>query len=88
MRTLVRGATPGRAVVAGAGLEEIVHTAGRGATLVLAGTEDDDHSSADALAATLPNGHYAGVPGNRTTAVSKPELGALIADFLDGYPER
>jgi pimeloyl-ACP methyl ester carboxylesterase len=139
VRMLVRGATPGRAVVAGMGLEWIVHTGGRSAffrrvltdpgsfehgspewmaeaflktvggdpvallqvldtivdtppealarirlpTLVVVGAEDDDHGSGEALAAALPDGRYAVVPGNHMSAVTKPELGAVIADFLE-----
>jgi pimeloyl-ACP methyl ester carboxylesterase len=140
LRMLVRGATPGRAIVAGMGLEGIVHTSGRGAyyrriltnlgtfaqgspewmaeaflktvggdpvallhildtfvdtpyealarigipTLVLAGAEDDDTGSAEALAAAVPDGRYVVVPGNHMSAVTKPELGAAIASFLGG----
>jgi pimeloyl-ACP methyl ester carboxylesterase len=135
---LARGATPRRAIVAGMGLEGIVHTGGRSAyfrrilgnlgtfergssewmaeaflkavggdpvallhvlgtfvdtprealahigvpTLVLVGAEDGDNGSAQALAAALPDGRYAAVPGNHMSAVTRPELGAAIADFL------
>ena len=138
VRMLVRGATPRRAMVAGMGLEGILHTGGRGAhfrniltnlgkhkpgsaewmaeafmktvggdpvallhvldtfedtprealsrieipTLVLTGAEDDDNGSAEALAAALPNGRYVTVPGNHMSAVTKPDLGAAMADFL------
>jgi pimeloyl-ACP methyl ester carboxylesterase len=138
IRMLVRGATPRRAIVAGMGLEGIVHTGGRSAyfrrilgnlgtfergssewmaeaflktvggdpvallhvlgtfvdtprealarigvpTLVLVGAEDGDNGSAQALAAALPDGRYAAVPGNHMSAVTRPELGAAIADFL------
>jgi hypothetical protein len=51
---------------------------------VLVGAEDNDHGSAEALSAALPDGRYAVVPGNHMSAVTKPELGAAIADFLDG----
>ncbi len=133
-----RGATPKRAIVAGMGLEGILHTGGRGGhfrniltnlgkhkpgsaewlaeafmktvggdpiallhvlntfedtsrealarieipTLVLTGSEDDDNGSAEALAAALPKGHYVVVPGNHMSAVTKPDLGAAMADFL------
>jgi pimeloyl-ACP methyl ester carboxylesterase len=139
VRMLVRGATPGRAIVAGTGLEGIVDAIDRGdhfrriltnlgsfgrgspewmaeaflktvggdpqallhvldtfvdtpaealariatPTLVLIGAEDDGHGSAEALAAALPAGRCAKVPGNHMSAVAKPELGAAIADFLD-----
>jgi pimeloyl-ACP methyl ester carboxylesterase len=138
VRMLARGATPGRAIVAGMGMEGIVHTGGRGAyfrriltnlgtfdqgspewmaeaflktvggdpaallhvlgtsvdtprealarigmpTLVLVGAEDRDNGSAQALAAALPDGRCAVVPGNHMSAVARPELGAAIADFL------
>jgi pimeloyl-ACP methyl ester carboxylesterase len=138
IRMLARGATPRRAIVAGMGLEGIVHTGGRSAyfrrilgnlgtfergssewmaeaflkavggdpvallhvlgtfvdtprealahigvpTLVLVGAEDGDNGSAQALAAALPDGRYAAVPGNHMSAVTRPELGAAIADFL------
>jgi pimeloyl-ACP methyl ester carboxylesterase len=52
-------------------------------TLVLTGAEDDDNGSAEALAAALPKGRYAVVPGNHMSAVTKPELGAAMAAFLE-----
>jgi pimeloyl-ACP methyl ester carboxylesterase len=138
IRMLARGAAPRRAIVAGMGLEGIVHAGGRNAffrriltnlgtfergspewmaeaflktvggdpvallhvlgtsvdtprealarigmpTLVLVGAEDDDTGSAQALAAALPDGEYAVVPGSHMSAVTRPELGAAIADFL------
>jgi pimeloyl-ACP methyl ester carboxylesterase len=138
IRMLVRGAAPRRAIVAGMGLDGIVHAGGRSAyfrriltnlgtfergspewmaeaflktvggdpvallhvlgtsvdtprealariampTLVLVGAEDDDNGSAQALATALPDGEYAVVPGNHMSAVTRPELGAAIADFL------
>jgi pimeloyl-ACP methyl ester carboxylesterase len=138
VRMLVCGATPKRALVAGMGLEGILHTGGRGShfrniltnlgkhkpgsaewmaeafmktvggdpvallhvldtfedtprealsrieipTLVLTGAEDDDNGSAQALAAAMPKGRYVVVPGNHMSAVTKPELGAAMADFL------
>jgi pimeloyl-ACP methyl ester carboxylesterase len=138
VRMLARGATPRRAIVAGMGLEGIIHAGGRSdyfrriltnpgtfergssewmaeaflktvggdpaallhvlgtfvdtprealapigmPTLVLVGSEDGDHGSAEALAAALPDGRYAVVPGNHMSAVTRPELGAAIADFL------
>ena len=53
-------------------------------TLVLSGAEDHDNGSAEALAAALPHGRYVAVPGNHMTAVTKPDLGAAIAEFLAG----
>ncbi|HWH22656.1 MAG TPA: alpha/beta hydrolase, partial [Allosphingosinicella sp.] len=52
-------------------------------TLVTAGSEDDDNGSAEAFAQILPNGRYVEVPGNHMSAVTKPELGTVIADFLE-----
>ncbi|MCO6007324.1 alpha/beta hydrolase [Actinoallomurus purpureus] len=139
VRMLTRGATPRRAIVAGMGLEGILHTAQRGGhfrriltnlgtfergssewmaeaflktvggdpvallgvldtftdtpadvlkrievpTLVLTGAKDDDNGSAEALADTLANARRTVVPGDHMGAVTKPELGTAIADFLD-----
>jgi len=52
--------------------------------LVVSGADDDDNGSAAQLAATLPAGIYVEVPGNHMSAVTKPELGAVIAAFLAG----
>jgi pimeloyl-ACP methyl ester carboxylesterase len=51
-------------------------------TLVLSGAEDHDNGSAAALAGLLPNGEHVEVPGNHMSAVTKPELGVALADFL------
>jgi pimeloyl-ACP methyl ester carboxylesterase len=53
-------------------------------TLVLTGADDHDNGSAEGLAAALPKGEYASVPGNHMSAVAKSELGTAIADFLGG----
>ncbi len=50
--------------------------------LILSGEEDQDNGPADALARLLPQGRYQEVPGNHMSAVTKPELGRTIADFL------
>jgi hypothetical protein len=50
--------------------------------LVLAGAEDRDNGSAEALAEILPNSRYVEVPGNHMSAVTKPDLGRAIANFL------
>jgi len=50
----------------------------------VAGKQDDDNGSAEALAAALPRGQAARVPGNHMSAVARPELGAVMAGFLDG----
>ncbi len=51
-------------------------------TAVICGTEDGDNGSAEALAALLPVAHYVPIPGTHMSSVTKPELGAAIADFL------
>jgi pimeloyl-ACP methyl ester carboxylesterase len=51
-------------------------------TLILSGAEDQDNGPAEALADLLPQGRYVEVPGNHMSAVTKPELGLAIADFL------
>jgi len=140
LRMLARDATPDRAVVAGMGLDGVLHATGRNGhfrrilenlgsfdrrsaegkaeaflrstgtdpfavlhllessvdtpreklaaidipVLVLAGAEDDDNGPAEALAAALPRGQAARVPGNHMSAVAQRELGLAIARFLDG----
>jgi pimeloyl-ACP methyl ester carboxylesterase len=51
-------------------------------TLVLSGAEDDDNGPAEALADLLPQGRYVEVPGNHMSAVTRPELGVAMAEFL------
>ena len=51
-------------------------------TLVVCGTEDHDNGSAERLTVALPNATYAPVPGTHMSAVTMPELGTVIADFL------
>lgn len=51
-------------------------------TLVLIGAEDNDNGSAESLAAALPNARVKVIPGNHMSAVTKPELGSAIVDFL------
>ena len=51
-------------------------------TLVVAGEQDDDNGSGAALAETLPDGRFVAVPGNHMSAVTRPQLGQAIADFL------
>ncbi|EOD63228.1 alpha/beta fold hydrolase, partial [Amycolatopsis vancoresmycina] len=132
---LARGARPGRAVVAGQGLDAVQRTTSRTGTyhraltalidgepvepgspaywlrqgggdpvalrhvlgthvptpdlhrittptLVLVGDEDDGHATADALAAALPNGRFARVPGTHFTAMSSAALTTAMAEFL------
>ena len=52
-------------------------------TLVLSGDQDEDNGSPQRLAALLPQGRFVAVPGNHMSAVTRPELGRAIADFLD-----
>jgi pimeloyl-ACP methyl ester carboxylesterase len=51
-------------------------------TLVLSGAEDRDNGPAEALADLLPDARYVEVPGNHMSAVTRPDLGLAIADFL------
>jgi pimeloyl-ACP methyl ester carboxylesterase len=52
--------------------------------LVLTGADDDDNGSGEALADAIPNARFAAVPGNHMSAVTKPELGQAMVDFLAG----
>jgi len=51
-------------------------------TLVVTGVDDDDNGSGAALADALPQATFREIPGNHMSAVTKPELGLAIADFL------
>lgn len=51
-------------------------------TLVVSGIEDQDNGPAEDLARLLPDASFVEVPGNHMNAVTKPELGRAIADFL------
>lgn len=53
-------------------------------TLVLAGAQDADNGSPQALAAALPRARCELVPGNHMSAVARPELGLAVAAFLAG----
>jgi hypothetical protein len=48
----------------------------------VAGEEDSDNGSHEALAQLLPHATRASVPGGHMSAVTKSELGLAIADFL------
>jgi pimeloyl-ACP methyl ester carboxylesterase len=52
-------------------------------TLVALGDQDERSDGAE-LAALLPNGHYAALPGNHGTAMVAPEFAATITGFLAG----
>lgn len=51
-------------------------------TLVIAGVDDHDNGSAEAVAEALSDGRYLAIPGNHMSAVARPELGDAIAGFL------
>lgn len=51
-------------------------------TIVIAGAEDYDNGSAQEVAELLPHGSFREVPGNHMSAVTRPELGDAIVDFL------
>jgi pimeloyl-ACP methyl ester carboxylesterase len=53
-------------------------------TLVLAGEEDEDNGSHRELAETIPGADLAEVPGGHMSAVTKPELGNALANWLGG----
>jgi len=52
--------------------------------LLVCGTEDDDNGSAPDLAAALPDGRYAPIPGNHMSSGTKPDLGGAMIAFLRG----
>jgi pimeloyl-ACP methyl ester carboxylesterase len=51
-------------------------------TLVLAGAEDQDNGPSEELADFLPHARFQEMPGNHMSAVTKPDFGRAIADFL------
>ena len=51
-------------------------------TLVVCGADDQDNGSAPTLAARMPQAELVTIPGNHMSAVTKPDLGSAIADFL------
>ena len=51
-------------------------------TLIVCGVDDQDKGSAAALAAAIPQARYVELPGNHMSAVTKPDLGRAMADFL------
>ncbi|WP_298673790.1 alpha/beta fold hydrolase [uncultured Sphingomonas sp.] len=52
--------------------------------LCVNGVDDADNGSAAALADALPDARYVEIPGNHMSAVTRPELGRAMADFLVG----
>lgn len=51
-------------------------------TLCVCGADDADNGSAPELAAALPDGHYAEVPGNHMSSVTFKDMGRAMAEFL------
>jgi pimeloyl-ACP methyl ester carboxylesterase len=51
-------------------------------TLVVAGDQDRDNGSPQALAEALPNARFAEVPGTHMSSVTEPALGQAIVRFL------
>ena len=51
-------------------------------TLVVAGRDDQDNGSAQALAAMMGDAHALQIPGDHISAVSEPELSRTIVQFL------
>lgn len=51
-------------------------------TLCVCGKDDADNGSAPDLAAALPDGHYAQVPGTHMSSVTFKDMGRAIAAFL------
>lgn len=51
-------------------------------TLCVCGRDDQDNGSARDLAAALPDGRYAEVPGTHMSSVTFKDMGRAIADFL------
>ncbi|MFS0850717.1 alpha/beta fold hydrolase [Novosphingobium panipatense] len=52
-------------------------------TLCVCGADDQDNGSAPELAAALPSGTYAQVPGNHMSSVTFKDFGRAIANFLE-----
>jgi pimeloyl-ACP methyl ester carboxylesterase len=53
-------------------------------TLVIAGDQDRDNGSPQALAAALPDARFEEVPGSHMSSVTEPKLGMAIVRFLSG----
>jgi pimeloyl-ACP methyl ester carboxylesterase len=51
---------------------------------IVCGEQDQDNGSAEALSEALPQGKLISVPGNHMSAVTRPELGIAIRDYLLG----
>jgi pimeloyl-ACP methyl ester carboxylesterase len=53
--------------------------------LVLTGVDDEYNASAEDLARALPHATHRVVPGNHMSAVTRPELGDAIAEWLAAF---
>jgi pimeloyl-ACP methyl ester carboxylesterase len=49
---------------------------------IVCGVDDEDNGSAITLAELLPQGELIAIPGNHMSAVTKPDFGAAIAEYL------
>lgn len=52
--------------------------------LVVIGDGDEDNGSAAELAARLPDARLETIPGNHMSAVTKPDLGRVLAEYFAG----
>ena len=52
-------------------------------TLVISGVDDVDNGSSAELAGALPDARFTEIPGDHMGAVTKRELGAAMAEFLE-----
>lgn len=53
-------------------------------TAVISGADDYDNGSAKEVADLLPYGLFVEIPGNHMSAVTRPELGDALVEFLAG----
>jgi len=51
---------------------------------VISGADDYDNGSAKEVADLLPYGLFVEIPGNHMSAVTRPELGDSLVEFLAG----
>lgn len=86
IRLLARGATPGRAIAGGQGLEAITETVGRGGRFrhILTGAEDGHNRTAEALASP----RYLMLPGDHGTAMTTPQFETAMTGFLQGQRDQ
>jgi len=50
--------------------------------IVITGEDDDDNGSGEKLARAIPGATFRSIPGNHMSAVTRPDLGRAIRDFL------